>query len=126
MSDKCTKCNTCTDNCPIIEVTGKENLYDVFFGNEENIWNCSSCFTCDEVCPENLSVRNQIFRIRRSLKFENLPRGIKKYFRNLVETGNVFEIDEEFINERRTTMSLGDIDFKKIKSELKKLMADYK
>ena len=76
MSGKCTKCNICTDNCPIIEVTGKENLFEVFFGNEENIWNCSSCFTCDEVCPENLSVRNQIFRIRRSLKFDDLPLNI--------------------------------------------------
>jgi len=126
MALNCKKCNTCTENCPIIEVTGKGNLFEVFFGNEENIWNCSSCFTCEEVCPENLSVRDQIFQIRRSLEFDDLPRGIKKYFNNLVETGNVFDIDEEFINERRSAMGLGEIDFEKIKSEIKKLMADYK
>ncbi|NHI90881.1 MAG: 4Fe-4S dicluster domain-containing protein [Candidatus Lokiarchaeota archaeon] len=126
MSVKCAKCNTCTKNCPIIEITGKENLFEVFFGNEENIWNCSSCFTCEEVCPENLSVRDQIFRIRRSLELDDLQKGIKKYFKNLIETGNVFEIDEDYINERRSAMGLGEIDFKKIKSEIKKLMADFK
>ncbi len=126
MGVNCKKCNTCTENCPVIEVTGKENLFEVFFGNEENIWDCSSCFTCEEVCPQNLSVRDQIFRTRRGLKLDNFPKNFINYFNRLIETGNVFELDEEWINERREKMGLGKINFKAIKEQFKKIMGDYK
>ncbi|MHA1786554.1 MAG: 4Fe-4S dicluster domain-containing protein [Candidatus Helarchaeota archaeon] len=126
MSSICIKCNACTEHCPVIEVSGKTNLFEVFFGNYENIWNCSSCFRCEEACPKDLSVREQIFRIRRSLNFKDLPKIFREYFNNLIETGNVFNIDEELINERREHLGLKTINFEKIKTEIKKLMAEFK
>ena len=118
----CKKCNTCTENCPIIEVSGKKNLFEVFFGSNENIWNCSSCFTCEEVCPEKLSVRDEIFEKRRELKLSNFSKEFQNYYRRLLETGNIFVLDEEWINERRKKMGLGSMEFEKIKKELKEML----
>lgn len=124
MGVNCKKCNTCTENCPVIEVSGKENLFEVFFGNDENIWNCSSCFTCEEVCPQNLSVRDQIFKTRRGLKLSKFSKVFTNYFKKLMETGNIFDLDEDWINERRKKMGLGSLDFEKIKKEFKKILGD--
>lgn len=121
---ECKKCDKCTNACPITEVTEQKNIWGIFFNHKIDIWNCSSCFRCEAICPFNLSVRERIFEKRRELKISQLPPEIVHYLKNILKYGNVFAIDE-FTNETRIKMNLEKIDFKKIKSEMKKLLAEY-
>ncbi len=121
MSEQCTKCDNCTQACPLIGITKDDNLWGIFFDVDKDIWNCSSCFRCEASCPVDLSVRDAFFKKRRLLKVSELPVKYQQYFKNILENGNVFEIDELF-NERRKTLGLDPINFEKIKKEIKQLL----
>jgi len=123
MSDICTKCDECTKACPLITITREDRIWKIYFNEDIDIWNCSSCFRCEESCPVDLSVRDALFIKRRDLKESEIPPKFKHYFQNILESGNVFTIDE-FVNEKRKTLGLDPIDFEKIKAELKNLFAD--
>lgn len=123
MSAQCTKCDECTKTCPLILVTNQKNIWGIFFNQDVDIWNCSSCFRCEESCPVDLSVRDALFKKRRAIKKSELPPRFTRYFKNIVNSGNVFPIDE-FVNERRRFLGLELIDFKKLKDEMKKLLAE--
>ena len=70
-----------------------------------------------------LSVRDAIFKNRRELKKQTFPVKIKQYFKNILESGNVFPIDET-INERRKALGLEPIALEKIRDEIKKFLAE--
>ncbi len=123
MSSICIKCDKCTQACPLIIVTKQGQLWDIFFDKEINIWNCSSCFRCEESCPVNLSVRDAIFEKRRALKRAEIPRNFIDYFQNILSSGNVFFVDE-LTNEMRSELGLEPIAFEEIKAEVKKLLAE--
>lgn len=122
MSEECKQCDTCSENCPIIELTGKKGLYRIFFEDDVELWDCSSCFRCEAACPNKLSVRDAIFKKRRSLK-ERMPSDMLRYFTNILKFGNVFG-EQELSNEKRKKLGLELIDFEKIKFEMKKLAAE--
>lgn len=123
MSEHCIKCDECTKACPLIKVTNEKDIWRIFFDESINIWNCSSCFRCEEHCPVNLSIRDTLFEQRRAMKKSEHPQKFLQYFKNIIETGNVFPLDE-LVNERRKTLGLEPINFQKIKTELKKLLAE--
>lgn len=122
MSEECKQCNTCSDNCPIVEFTGKKDLFRIFFEDTVELWDCSSCFRCEAAYPNGLSIREAIFRKRRSLK-KRIPPKILQYYKNILEFGNVFG-EQELSNEIRKNLGLDLIDFEKIKLEMKKLAAE--
>lgn len=124
MSDTCIKCDECTKACPLIVVTKQEHLWRIYFGEHLDLWNCSSCFRCEESCPVNLSVRDELFKKRRSLQKSAYPLKYLQYFQNILQHGIVFVIDDETSNEKRTSLGLHPINFKKLKTEMKKFLAE--
>lgn len=81
----CYQCNRCTDNCPVSEVAPERynprflilasflGFKAPVFGVEDtfNIWGCTVCDTCDEVCPQNIEL-TEIFA---TLKNMSIKRG---------------------------------------------------
>jgi heterodisulfide reductase subunit C len=123
MSKSCTKCNKCTEACPIAAVTKQDQIWGILFNQNIDVWNCSSCFRCESSCPVNLSVREALFERRRHLKQSAIPPKIAAYSRTILETGFVFPVDEPS-NESRTDLGLEPVNFNKIKTELKRILAD--
>ncbi len=76
----CYQCNRCTDVCPVNNVTGSRysprplilnsflGLKDMIFGLESsfNIWGCTACDTCDEVCPQKIEL-TEVFYILKNM-----------------------------------------------------------
>ena len=81
----CYQCATCSGACPVAQVTeGRYNprrlILDALLGLKEkifgpdnafNIWGCTVCDTCDEVCPQKVEL-TEIFTI---LKNKSVERG---------------------------------------------------
>ena len=79
----CYQCATCSGACPVAQVTeGRYNprrlildallgLKDKIFGSENifNIWGCTVCDTCDEVCPQKVEL-TEIFTILKNISIE--------------------------------------------------------
>ncbi|MFX1275466.1 MAG: 4Fe-4S dicluster domain-containing protein, partial [Promethearchaeota archaeon] len=79
----CYQCATCSGACPVAQVTeGKYNprrlildallgLKNKIFGieNSFNIWGCTVCDTCDEVCPQKVEL-TEIFTILKNMSIE--------------------------------------------------------
>ena len=66
--------------------------------------------------------RDEIFKKRRKLELNDFSKEFRNYYRRLLETGNIFKLDEEWINERRKKMGLKSIDFDEIKKQLKEML----
>ena len=79
----CYQCATCSGACPVAQVTeGRYNprrlildallgLKEKIFGVENlyNIWGCTVCDTCDEVCPQCVRL-TEIFTILKNMSVE--------------------------------------------------------
>jgi heterodisulfide reductase subunit C len=79
----CYQCATCSGACPVAQVTqGRYNprrlildallgLKGKIFGKENafNIWGCTVCDTCDEVCPQKVEL-TEIFTILKNISIE--------------------------------------------------------
>jgi heterodisulfide reductase subunit C len=79
----CYQCATCSGACPVAQVTnGRYNprrlildsllgLKEKIFGKENafNIWGCTVCDTCDEVCPQKVEL-TEIFTILKNMSIE--------------------------------------------------------
>jgi len=125
MAEICQKCDKCSINCPVLENSDIKGLYRIFFENDIDLWNCSSCYVCESKCPNNLSIREKIYEKRREMGKNRLPSVFLQYFDNILEYGNVFGI-LEIINDRRENLGLKSIDFEKIKKEINELTSDDK
>ncbi|MHA1384534.1 MAG: 4Fe-4S dicluster domain-containing protein [Candidatus Helarchaeota archaeon] len=120
MAEKCTKCGICTKVCPITDIRKDNEIYLIFENDDFELWNCCSCFLCEENCPINLSVREEMFKRRRSINIDNFPQRIRKYLKNIEETGFVFPLDEVH-NLTRKKIGLKELNLEKIRADIKKL-----
>ncbi len=79
----CYQCATCSGGCPVAQITqGRYNprrlildallgLKEKIFGKENsfNIWGCTVCDTCDEICPQKVEL-TEIFTILKNISVE--------------------------------------------------------
>ncbi|UCC20128.1 MAG: 4Fe-4S dicluster domain-containing protein [Promethearchaeota archaeon] len=112
----CFACGTCTVSCPVREIDDKYNprkiIRMIILGMRERvlkskfIWLCSTCYICDERCPQNV----QLSRIMTALKNIATREGyIHPFFRGqarLVNTfGRLYDV-EDYDNEKREKLGL--------------------
>ncbi|MFO8019545.1 MAG: 4Fe-4S dicluster domain-containing protein [Promethearchaeia archaeon] len=119
----CYQCATCSGACPVAQVTeGRYNprrlildsllgLKDKIFGRKEsfNIWGCTICDTCDEVCPQKVNLTD-IFTL---LKNESVQRGeapehYTKQASVILESGLAIPL-QSAIERRRKKFSLPEV-----------------
>jgi len=125
----CFACKACTAACPIQPL---DKRYDprkiirmVLLGMKEQvlgsdfIWLCSSCYGCQEVCPQNVRFTEVMYAIKNLAAQEAcIPPGLTAQRSLLKKHGRLYEVGE-FENEKRLKFGLPQIvehpeDFEKL------------
>ncbi len=131
----CYQCATCSGACPVSQVTnGRYNprrlilksllgLKENIFGenNSFEIWGCTVCDTCDEVCPQKVEL-TEIFTILKNLSIERgeAPEHYTSQASVILENGKAIPM-QTAIERRRSQLGLPQILSPDIK-EIKKLL----
>lgn len=98
----CTQCGLCRDVC-IVERLGGHSITSFLCDEEEySSWLCSSCWRCQEVCPEGVDIHSVMMARRRE---EQAPGAHEANFRRVLQSGYALPLDDG-INEWRRTHDL--------------------
>jgi heterodisulfide reductase subunit C len=112
----CFTCRTCTASCPISAVNNRFNPYRIIrmalYGLKDEvlrsdfIWLCSSCYACQERCPQGVSITDFMTLLKNMAVEEgHAPAGIKAQ-RDLIKgQGRIYAIDD-FDNKKRNKVDL--------------------
>ncbi len=119
----CYQCATCSGACPVAQVTeGRYNprrlildallgLKEKIFGPENafNIWGCTVCDTCDEVCPQKVEL-TEIFTLLKNMSVERgeAPVHYTGQASTVLEHGKAIPM-QPAIERRRTQLGLPEI-----------------
>ncbi|MFW9988274.1 MAG: 4Fe-4S dicluster domain-containing protein [Candidatus Odinarchaeota archaeon] len=142
----CYQCNRCTDNCPISYATDdlytkaynpRLNILNTLLGYKDAIlnadtiviWGCTSCDTCNEVCPQHIKL-TEIFIL---LKNETVKQG-KAPEKIYTQAGVIFKNgkaipSQSAIERRRKSLGLPAVmepDVNEIQNLMKNVDADKK
>ncbi|MEM2943289.1 MAG: (Fe-S)-binding protein [Methanomassiliicoccales archaeon] len=97
----CIKCNACTMACPVVSIegisvfSGPRNLCvdTARYGNAaailpSDVYRCTTCWKCEELCPQSLPLAETILELRKSIfDFNVLSDGHKKIIENIDKYG---------------------------------------
>jgi heterodisulfide reductase subunit C len=112
----CFTCRTCTASCPVSAVTNRFSPHRIIrmalYGlrkevlERDFIWLCSSCYACQERCPQGVEITEFMTILKNmAVKEGHAPAGIKAQ-RDLVRgQGRIYAIDE-FDNKKRNKIDL--------------------
>ncbi len=112
----CFTCRTCTASCPVSAVNNRFSPYRIIrmalYGlkdevlRSEFIWLCSSCYACQERCPQSVSITDFMTLLKNMAVEEgHAPAGIRAQ-RDLIKgQGRIYAIDE-FDNKKRNKIDL--------------------
>ena len=112
----CFTCRTCTASCPITAVNNTFNplriirmaLYglkrEVF--ESDFIWLCSSCYACQERCPQGVSITELMSLLKNmAVKEGHAPAGVRAQLDLLKSQGRIYPLDD-FDNKKRNKIGL--------------------
>ena len=115
----CFTCRTCTASCPITAVNDKFNplriirmalygLREEVLGNEF-IWLCSSCYACQERCPQGVSI-TEFMTVLKNMAREAgyAPAGIRAQREIICKGGRIYPLDD-FDNKKRAKIGLPEL-----------------
>ncbi len=93
----CTHCGLCREAC-IVERLGARSITSFLCGDDDySSWLCSSCWRCQEVCPQEVDIHTVMMKKRRE---EEAPPRYRAIMTNVRQSGYALMIDEK-INEMR-------------------------
>ena len=112
----CLTCQTCTICCPVSKVNERFNplriIRMILLGLEEEvltnafIWLCSSCVSCQEICPQGVRISDfMTFLKNLAAKEGYLPVGVRAQLKTIKENARIYPIDE-FDNKKRRKLNL--------------------
>lgn len=115
----CFTCRTCVASCPITAVNDKFNPLRIIrmalYGLKEQvlksdfIWLCSSCYSCQERCPQGVSITEFMTLLKNlAVKQGKIPQGIKVQRDIIREKGRIYPIDD-FDNKKRAKIGLPEL-----------------
>jgi heterodisulfide reductase subunit C len=115
----CYQCGTCTASCPVFEVSTDYNprkiIRMLLLGmkevlTEDFVWLCSSCYACQERCPQGVLIP-QLMRALTNLAFSEgyAPEGILDQYQK-VKTEGVLYKASSYDNRKRKRLGLDEID----------------
>jgi heterodisulfide reductase subunit C len=112
----CFTCLTCAASCPVAQVDSRFNPIRVIrmalLGLKEDVlgsdtlWLCSSCYTCQERCPNDVSITDFLTLLKNmAIEEGHAPQGIRAQ-EDLVRThGRIYPLDD-FDNKKRQKIDL--------------------
>jgi heterodisulfide reductase subunit C len=118
---KCFACGTCSAGCPIRRIDGRYNprkiIRMILLGMKKKvlesdfIWLCSSCYTCQERCPQGVKITDLMTAVRNIASREGFePAGIAKQSELIKSQGRLYSLDE-FDDKKRKKAGLPSLPF---------------
>jgi len=112
----CYQCGTCASSCPVAKITEKFNPREVIrlalLGEREEvlsggaIWLCSSCYNCQERCPQKVEIADVIYALRNiAIKEGNIPNIYSEFAAGLMSEGRIVPISK-FVEKKRPDFGL--------------------
>ncbi len=112
----CFTCRTCTASCPITAVNERFNPLRIIrmalYGlkrevlESDFVWLCSSCYACQERCPQGVSI-TEVMTLLKNMAVEegHAPTGVKAQLDLVKGQGRIYPIDD-FDNKKRDKAGL--------------------
>ena len=112
----CYQCGTCASSCPVARLDSSFNPREVLklalLGEKEEvisgdaIWLCTSCFNCQERCPQNVEIAELMFALRNmAIEAGNSPNIYADFGSALVADGRIVAISK-FAEKKRAEFGL--------------------
>jgi heterodisulfide reductase subunit C len=96
----CFQCAKCSAGCPVsdkVNIQVHELMRMLLFGLKEvletdMIWLCTTCYTCQERCPQGIDITDIIFGLK-NMAFKKMitPSGYVAARKSLYESGRLYE-----------------------------------
>jgi heterodisulfide reductase subunit C len=100
----CIQCGRCTATCPASlpaplrarEVVRAVQEGDTDVVDSEDIWHCTTCFSCQERCPKGVLITQAILWLRaEGVRRGRFPAPHTTALEEIALTGNTFPLDDE-------------------------------
>lgn len=112
----CFTCRTCVASCPIAAVNDRFNPLRIIrmalYGlrrevlESDFIWLCSSCYSCQERCPQGVNITEFMTLLKNmAVKEGHVPSGVKAQKEIIKDKGRIYSIDD-FDNKKRNKIDL--------------------
>jgi len=112
----CYQCGTCASSCPIAKITPKFNPREVIklglLGAKdevisgEAIWLCTSCYNCNERCPQKVEIAEVIYALRNiAIDEQNKPDIYSEFESAFANTGRIVTVSQ-FVEKKRSDYGL--------------------
>jgi len=112
----CYQCGTCASGCPVAKITEKFNPREVIrlslLGAKQEvlsggaIWLCSSCYNCQERCPQKVEIADVIYALRNlAIKEGFIPNIYSEFANGLINEGRIVPISK-FLEKKRPEYGL--------------------
>jgi heterodisulfide reductase subunit C2 len=101
----CFECGHCASSCPVRRVDSRFSprkiIHLILLGmieevlQSDEIWLCSSCYTCQEVCPQDIKITDLITAVRNmAFKAGHAPQGVGLQARLISSEGRLYALDD--------------------------------
>jgi heterodisulfide reductase subunit C len=114
----CFQCGTCTSSCPSGRMTAfrtRQIIRLAQFGlkdeilSSDNLWQCTTCFTCYERCPRGVKIVEIILHLRnRAVAAGYLSEDHARLIQQLHKAGHLVPITDQ-VKERRRALGLSEL-----------------
>ncbi|MDH7476781.1 MAG: 4Fe-4S dicluster domain-containing protein [Candidatus Bathyarchaeota archaeon] len=112
----CYQCGTCASSCPVAKITEKFNPREVIrlalLGMRDEvlsgdaIWLCSSCYNCQERCPQKVEIADVIYALRNiAIREGHVPNIYSEFAAGLMSEGRIVPISK-FLEKKRPEYGL--------------------
>ena len=103
--DACIQCGTCVTVCPV-EMLGGHAIVTFLAdpdATDYSVWLCTSCWRCQEACPEGVDIYGLMMEQRRS---EPAPDGYQAAFESILACGLALAVPQEELDQVRAAWDL--------------------
>ena len=112
----CYQCGTCSSSCPVARLDSRFNPREIIkltlLGEKKEvvsgdpIWLCTSCFNCQERCPQNVEIAELIYALRNmAIESGSSPNIYADFASALTADGRIVAISK-FVEKKREEFGL--------------------